>query len=161
MRKAVALAALAVLLGSSVARAGDPDVGCGWGTRAFKGQSGVVPKVLAATTNSFVTQTFGISSGTAGCSQGGIVKAELRVQMYAGANIDKLRGRHGCRPRGNARHAGAPHGRCGRRPPGVLPPRQDATSAHCSRPSQVDGRQMLATLERLMASDEQLAKYVS
>ena len=74
-----------------MALAGDPDVGCGWGTQAFKGKVGVAPKVMAATTNGFLgSQTFGISSGTAGCSQGGMVKAEAQLRMYAGANIDTL-----------------------------------------------------------------------
>ena len=91
MRKALAIAAMGVLVSGGVALGADPDVGCGWGTKAFKGQSGVAPKVLAATTNgSFCNQTFGISSGTAGCNQGGVVKAEARLNMYAGSNIDQL-----------------------------------------------------------------------
>lgn len=160
MRKAVALAALAVLLGSSVARAGDPDVGCGWGTKAFKGQSGVVPKVLAATTNSFMTQTFGISSGTAGCSQGGIVKAELRVQMYAGANIDKLAGDMAAGQGETLDTLAHLMGVADADRPAFF--HLAKTNFGTLFPSdQVTAGQMLATLERLMASDEQLAKYVS
>ena len=160
MRKAVALAALAVLLGSSVARAGDPDVGCGWGTRAFKGQSGVVPKVMAATTNSFMTQTFGISSGTAGCSQGGIVKAELRVQMYAGANIDKLAGDMAAGQGETLDTLAHLMGVADADRPAFF--HLAKTNFGTLFPSdQVAAGQMLATLERLMASDEQLAKYVS
>ncbi|MGH7788631.1 MAG: DUF3015 domain-containing protein [Candidatus Binatia bacterium] len=91
MRKTVLLAATAVVLSSSAAWAGDPDIGCGWGTQAFKGQSGVLYKVIAGTTNgSFGNQTFGISSGTIGCSRGGVIKADAQLNMYAGANIDKL-----------------------------------------------------------------------
>ena len=91
MRKMLAIATLGVFVSSGVALAGDPDVGCGWGTQAFNGKVGVAPKVMAATTNGFHgSQTFGISSGTAGCSQGGMVKAEAQLRMYAGANIDTL-----------------------------------------------------------------------
>lgn len=91
MRKTVLLAAMAVALSSGAAWAGDPDIGCGWGTQAFKGNSGVLYKVVAATTNgSFGNQTFGISSGTIGCSRGGVIKADAQLNMYAGANIDKL-----------------------------------------------------------------------
>jgi hypothetical protein len=84
------MAAIGMLASGGVALA-DPDVGCGWGTLAFKGQTGTAAKVLAATTNSLLgNQTFGISSGTAGCHRGGTVTAEARLNMYASANIDQL-----------------------------------------------------------------------
>jgi hypothetical protein len=159
MRKALAIA-LVVLGTTGVALAGDPDVGCGWGSKAFKGQSGVVPKVMAATTNSCFTQTFGISSGSAGCTQGGVVKAEAQLNMYAGANIDQL-----------ARDMAAGNGE------------SLSTLAHLMGVSDADAPaffhltknnfgdlfpsedvtagQMLTTLKGLMAGDQQLAKYVS
>ena len=41
---------------------------------AWRGQSGIVPQVLAATTNGlFGTQTFGITTGTSGCDPNGRV----------------------------------------------------------------------------------------
>ena len=59
MKKFVAIALLAC--GSSVALA-DQDVGCGLGSMLWAGQSGLVPKILAATTNgTFGNQTFGIT----------------------------------------------------------------------------------------------------
>lgn len=91
MKKILTMAAIGVLASGGVALAGDPDVGCGWGTKAFKGQKGVAAKVLAATTNSILgNQTFGISSGTAGCNQGGTVMGSARVNTYASANLDQL-----------------------------------------------------------------------
>jgi hypothetical protein len=90
MRKILVMTTMAAMVSGSVAF-GDPDVGCGWGTMAFKGQNGVAAKVLAATTNGILgDQTFGISSGTLGCHQGGTVTAAARLNMYAGANIDRL-----------------------------------------------------------------------
>ncbi|HET8702002.1 MAG TPA: DUF3015 family protein [Nitrococcus sp.] len=84
---AVALLALAVT-GTAFA---DQDVGCGAGTILWKGQTGVAPKVLAATTNGlFGNQTFGISSGTLGCQQGGTVTVAARLSMFAGNNLDEL-----------------------------------------------------------------------
>ena len=84
---AVALLALSVT-GTALA---DEDIGCGAGTILWEGQSGVAPKVLAATTNgSFGNQTFGISSNTAGCSGEGTIASAERLNMYAGANIDGL-----------------------------------------------------------------------
>ena len=58
--KKLALAAL-LAAGSSVAMA-DNDVGCGVGTQVWAGQKGVVPKILAATTNGiFTNQLLGIT----------------------------------------------------------------------------------------------------
>jgi hypothetical protein len=69
----------------------DPDIGCGWGTQAFKGSRGKTSKILGATTNGlFANQTFGISSNTAGCTGEGVISSAERLNMYAGANIDGL-----------------------------------------------------------------------
>ncbi|MDC4224603.1 MAG: DUF3015 domain-containing protein [Candidatus Manganitrophus sp.] len=73
----------------SFAQASGP--GCGVGTMIFKGQKGVVPQVLAATTNGTLgNQTFGISTGTLGCTQDGVVKNEEKVNVFANANLDNL-----------------------------------------------------------------------
>ncbi len=161
MRKVLVLAAFGVMVSGGAALAGDPDVGCGWGTLAFKGQSGVAAKVLAATTNGILgSQTFGISSGTAGCNQGGVVKAELRVQMYAGANIDKLASDMAA-GQGESLDTLA-------HLMGIASADRIAffrlTKTHLGElfPSdQVTAGEMLTTLKDLMAADQQLAKYVS
>jgi len=64
----------AVLLGSSsitMAEApGGPD--CGWGNMLFEGQSGLGPHFLASWTNGTTgNATFGMTSGTNGCSSNG------------------------------------------------------------------------------------------
>lgn len=88
--KALFLCGLMVGLGAASASA-DPDVGCGWGTIAWKGSKGVPAKVMAATTNGlFGNQTFGISSATAGCSGEGVIASGARLNMYAGANLDRI-----------------------------------------------------------------------
>src|SRR5437867_714137 len=90
MKKAFILVGLGVLACAGVAQA-DQDIGCGWGTMLWKGQEGVPQKVMGATTNgSFGSQTFGISSQTAGCKREGTIKVEARVRMFAGANVDHL-----------------------------------------------------------------------
>ena len=69
----------------------DNDIGCGLGTQVWAGQSGLLPKILGATTNGTSgNQTFGITSGTLGCSQDGVIKAELRRTQFASANLDQL-----------------------------------------------------------------------
>lgn len=75
MLKKLAVAVLLVA-GSSAAMA-DKDVGCGVGSQVWAGQSGTIPKILAATTNGiFTNQLLGITFGTLGCSQGGTVTAQ-------------------------------------------------------------------------------------
>lgn len=90
MRRIVFVMLLAVPFAGAPALA-DDDVGCGFGTQLWEGSSGLGPKVLAATTNGiFGNQTFGISSGTLGCEQTGVITAEHRVNMFVGDNIDQL-----------------------------------------------------------------------
>lgn len=87
MLKKLALAAL-LAAGSSVAMA-DNDVGCGVGTQVWAGQKGVVPKILAATTNGiFTNQLLGITFGTLGCRQGGTVTAQ--VVTFTNENTEAL-----------------------------------------------------------------------
>ncbi len=65
------------------------NTGCGAGTVLFNGQAGLAPQVLAVTTNSiFFNQTFGITFGTLGCTQDGVVKSP--VAMFTGSNMDRL-----------------------------------------------------------------------
>lgn len=160
MKRTLVLAAIGVMLSGGVALA-DPDVGCGWGTLAFKGQTGVAPKVLAATTNSSLgNQTFGISSGTAGCKQGGTVTAEARLQMYASANIDQLASDMAS-GRGETLETLA-------QLIGVADADKPAFYALAKHhfgtlfPSdQVTAGEMLTVLKGLMADDAQLSQYVS
>jgi hypothetical protein len=66
-------------------------VGCGAGTMLFEGQSGIAPQVLAATTNGTSgNQTFGISSGTLGCTQEGVVRPPAKVKILLMSSLDNL-----------------------------------------------------------------------
>lgn len=83
--------AVALLAGAPLSAFADNDVGCGLGTQIWVGKSGLVYKVLAATTNGlFGNQTFGITTGTLGCSSDGVIKAEYRAPAFAAANLDQL-----------------------------------------------------------------------
>ena len=84
------LMALALTIPAAGAFA-DPDIGCGLGTQIWTGPKGVGPKVLGATTNGTLgNQTFGISSGTLGCRQGGTVTADAKVQLFTSGNLERL-----------------------------------------------------------------------
>ena len=90
MKKIVLVAAIVIAASAGFAQA-DDDIGCGLGTNLWKGESGLVPKVLGATTNgTFGNQTFGITTGTLGCSSEGVITADARLRMFAGANLDNL-----------------------------------------------------------------------
>jgi len=89
--KKILLAAVILLAASARFAAADDDIGCGLGTQLWEGEKGLVPKVLGATTNgTFGNQTFGITTGTLGCSQEGVITADARLRMFAGANLDNL-----------------------------------------------------------------------
>lgn len=84
------LLAVAVLSCASTVSFADQDVGCGLGTIIWAGQSGLLPKVLAATTNGMASQTLAISTGTLGCQKNGVITSRVRLTMFTGSNIEKL-----------------------------------------------------------------------
>lgn len=91
MKKLVALTALAALF-PAIAIAQQNNIGsCGWGSKVFDGQSGLAPQVLGATTNgTFGNQTFGITSGTSGCTQDGAVRSTWKTAMFIDGNKETL-----------------------------------------------------------------------
>jgi len=65
--------------------------GCGWGSKLMDGQKGTASQVLAVTTNGTSgNQTFGITSGTSGCTQDGVVKSNWKTAMFIDGNKSKL-----------------------------------------------------------------------
>ena len=91
MKKNILAVAVIGALAAGSAFAEEDNVGCGVGSIIFEGQSGVAPQVLAVTTNGTLgNQTFGISSGTLGCTQDGVVTAQNKLPMFTDANLDKL-----------------------------------------------------------------------
>jgi len=89
--------AIAFLCFQAVAAlAANPDTGpgCGLGKLAFgdfKNQKNIAPQVLMATTNgTFGSTTFGISTGTSGCTNDGKVWAEYKTTLFAEINFENL-----------------------------------------------------------------------
>ncbi|MBI3564031.1 MAG: DUF3015 family protein [Elusimicrobia bacterium] len=91
MMKRTLYALVAVAALGSVARAGGHlDAGCGLGSMLFK-EDKPVHQILAATTNgTFGNQTFGITTGTLGCTSGGLIKASKERQVFTAANFRAL-----------------------------------------------------------------------
>jgi len=69
----------------------DENIGCGWGSMLWEGKSTLLYQVLGASTNGISgNNSFGISSNTNGCQRDQVIKVEHRLNMFAGANIDRL-----------------------------------------------------------------------
>jgi hypothetical protein len=72
----------------------DTGPGCGLGKLAwsdYRNQKSIAPQVMQSTTNgTFGTQTFGISSGTSGCTNDGTIMSEHKTSIFAAANYGTL-----------------------------------------------------------------------
>ncbi len=72
----------------------DNGPGCGLGKLAWSDYDhpkNIAPQVMMATTNgTFGSQTFGISSGTSGCTNDGAIMGEHKVNVFAAANYESL-----------------------------------------------------------------------
>lgn len=98
MKRALVLLIVIAFVGLQVgvAMAGNPDTGpgCGLGKLAwndYKGQKEIAPQVMMATTNgTFGSNTFGISSGTSGCTNDGKIMGDSKTIMFAELNFDNL-----------------------------------------------------------------------
>lgn len=64
---------------------------CGLGSKVWAGEKGIAPQVLAVTTNgTSANQTFGITSGTLGCTQDGVVTSNWKTSMFIDGNKTQL-----------------------------------------------------------------------
>jgi len=89
MKKVILAGSILFACAASFAAANN--VGCGLGTQVMSGQTGVGPQVFAATTNGTSgNQTFGISSGTLGCSQDGAVPTNKVAILFLEGNQARL-----------------------------------------------------------------------
>jgi hypothetical protein len=151
---------LALLSASSVAMAGAAggDAGCGWGNALFKGQSGTATHVLAGTTNSlFGNNTFGMTTGTNGCSTSGTlgyggasaVSAIMNefsedVARGEGDALNTVAVLYGVDPADRDTFAKVMHENFS-----VIFPSEDVTA-----------NEMIASIEEVMKEDPTLAKYI-
>lgn len=87
MKRTLWLAVAFAALAGTAQAAGQNDAGCGLGSMLFKEQK-PVHQILAATTNgSLGNQTFGITTGTLGCSSGGLLKSSKEREVFISANF--------------------------------------------------------------------------
>lgn len=154
-----AVAALVMTAGTGAWAGGQNDAGCGVGSLIFK-ENSALPQILAATTNGTLgNQTFGITSGTLGCSASGSAKGaqleqkqkdfvvsnfrEINRQIAAGGGeyVASLSSLLGCSETATADFAKFAQSKYG----SLFPSKDTAPNA------------MLKTLRSEMASDPKLA----
>ncbi len=154
------LLAAAVIASTSTFAMADQDVGCGVGTILWAGQSGLVPKVLAATTNGTLgNQTFGISTGTLGCQQNGVITSRVRLSMYTGSNIERL-ARDMSVGQGESLNVLADLMGISEEDRPVFFQATRDNFGQIFAPSNVTAGQVLDSLQAVMTNNEQLAGYV-
>ena len=158
MRKTIISIALLGASSSVMAAApGGPD--CGWGNLLFDGQSGYVPHFLATTTNDTSgNKTLGMTSGTNGCSVDGALTyggVSLLGSIMGEFSEDVARGdgealnavavMYGVDQQDRAAFASAMHANFQ-----TIFPSEDVTAA-----------EVMASMNKIMKADAQLAKYVA
>ena len=90
MKKLLGISLALGLLMATQAMA-DNGPGCGLGATVFKGKKGLIPHILAGTTNgTSYNQLFGITSGTLGCSDDAVVKKDKEQEVFVASNLDSL-----------------------------------------------------------------------
>jgi hypothetical protein len=90
----IAMAFVGMQIGIAMAANPDTGPGCGLGKLAwgdYKGQKEIAPQVMMATTNgTFGSNTFGISTGTSGCTNDGKIMGDSKMIMFAELNFYNL-----------------------------------------------------------------------
>lgn len=154
------LLAATILLGFSSTAIADKDIGCGLGTQVMKGQSGIIFKILGATTNGTSgNQTFGITTGTLGCGQDGVITASNRLNMFTGSNLDKLSAEMAV-GQGEALNSMVSIMGIQAADKPTFFHMVKSNYGHIFSSNDVTSGQVLHTVQQLMAADTTLAKYV-
>lgn len=161
MKKTLVSIALLASVSASSAFAAQENTGCGLGTMLFDGKSGVGPQILAVTTNGTSgNQTFGISSGTLGCTQDGVVTSSEKLSMFTSSNMDNL-----------ARDMSVGHGESLETMASLMGIEEEDKASFYTTAQQnfdriftsenVTAEEVLASLNEVMAKDENLARYAA
>lgn len=92
MKKAllVSVCTTALSLTATQAFSGETGPGCGVGSMAWEGQSGLLANISAGTTNGTFLNSFAISSGTTGCDASHQVQRSDDKEVFVASNMDSL-----------------------------------------------------------------------
>ncbi|MBK8870084.1 MAG: DUF3015 family protein [Elusimicrobia bacterium] len=85
------LVGLVLLPLAAFAKNNHPMAGCGLIYMAGVRDNEPIPQIVSSLFNSFFgTQTFGITSGTSGCTEEGLVAMSVQAEVYAEANFKDI-----------------------------------------------------------------------
>jgi len=144
---------------SSVSFAG-PGSGCGLGQTVFEGQSGLVPNILAATTNGTSgNQTFGLTSGTSGCDAESVVKNDTQREIFVAANFDNL-SQEMAQGQGDHLSSLAAIMKVELKDQAAFYSLAQDNFGNIFSSETVDANQLIASLDSAMLQDASLAKYI-
>ncbi len=87
--RALILALVLVFTPLSAALA-DNDVGCGVGTMIWEGNSGLMYKLLASSTNGITQQSISVTFGLINCNGKDTVTASARTRHFVSTNFDRI-----------------------------------------------------------------------
>jgi hypothetical protein len=133
--------------------------GCGLGSTLFKGQSGLAPNVLAATTNGTLgNQTFGMTTGTLGCNQNDVVVAE--VDDFIDSNMERVARDMSTGQGESLETLAALMGIQGQDKQAFFQLSKNNFTTIYSR-DDVTSKEVLTSLKTAMLADKKLAKYVA
>ncbi len=89
MKKIIVSVVAILALGTVASATVNNQTGCGLGSQIIKDDSSAVMLAIQATLNGTGTQTFGITSGTSGCTKTKLVMNE-RAAEFVASNMDQL-----------------------------------------------------------------------
>jgi len=89
MKKIIVSVVAVLALGTVASATVNNQTGCGLGSQLIKDDSSAVMLAIQATLNGTGTQTFGITSGTSGCTKTKLVMNE-RAAEFVASNMDQL-----------------------------------------------------------------------
>ena len=154
--KRLMLVAMVALAASAARASGQNDAGCGLGSMLFKEQK-PVHQILAATTNGCLgNQTFGITTGTLGCTSGGLIKSSKEREVFTATNLRALERELAA---GNGQYASALASLtgCGAKTPEFLSLAK-ARYEKLFPGAKVGAKELLENLDKEIAADSSLSK---
>jgi hypothetical protein len=90
MKRMLVLLGLIGMAFGTTAFAAQDGAGCGLGSMLFKGQSGMIPNLLAMTTNGMFGNTFAMTSGTSGCKADSVVMKDKEQEAFVATTLSAL-----------------------------------------------------------------------
>lgn len=147
----------AVTVPSAAVYAANDGAGCGLGQRILAGQSGVGANVGAAIINFLAGQIYSMTTGTSGCDTSKTVQNDQQRETFVADNMDNL---NADMAKGQGEYLAALAQIMGVEAQDTPAFNRVAQEQYESIASAGSAREVLASLDGALVSDQSLAKYV-